>query len=138
MMEPFQHEDLSKNFKMYPKHMTPGQKDGRMKQFHLEDLSKHFKMHRKHMTPGQIDGMTKPFHHGDLSKHFKMHMAPVKVEQDVEVDEKHYERIHMPKFSNFRETLVLHDFTRVSVFDDHVVFSTFVSDDNPVFSTFCS
>jgi hypothetical protein len=57
-----------------------------------------------------------------------MHMAPVQVEQDVEVDEKHYERIHMPKFSNFRETLVLHDFTRVSVFDDHVVFSTFVSD----------
>jgi hypothetical protein len=104
--------------------MLPGQKD-RMKQFHLEDLSKHFKMHRKHMTPGQKVGMTKPFHHEDLSKHFKMHMAPVKVEQDVEVDEKHYERIHMPKFSKFRETLVLHDFTRVSVFDDHVVFSTF-------------
>ena len=111
MMEPFQH-DLSKNFKMHPKHMLPGQKDGGKKQFHFEDLSKHFKMHRKQMTPGQKDGMMKPFHHEDLSKHFKMHMAPVQVEQDVEVDEKHYERIHMPKFNNFRETLVLHDFTR--------------------------
>jgi hypothetical protein len=35
-MEPFQN-DLSKNFKMHPKHMLPGQKDGGMKQFHFEE-----------------------------------------------------------------------------------------------------
>ena len=108
-----------------------GKKDhGMMEPFQNTKLSKpksHLEMHRKHMTPGQKDGMWEPFHHKDLSKHFKMppmHMTPVKVEQDVEVDEKHYERIHMPKFSNFRETLVLHDFTRASVFDDHAVFSS--------------
>jgi len=114
-----------------------------MEPFHDTELSKpksHFKMHREHMTPGQKDGMMEPFHHEDLFKHFKMHpmhMTPVKVEQDVEVDEKHYERIHMPKFSNFRETLILHDFTRVSVFDDHLYFLLPVPDDHAVFSSSC-
>lgn len=42
----------------------------------------------------------------------RINWEPVKIEQDVEVDEKTYEKIHMPKFGIFRETLVLHDFTK--------------------------
>lgn len=43
--------------------------------------------------------------------HHRKH-NPYKVKQEVEVEDNTYEKIHMPRFGIFKETLVLHDFTR--------------------------
>lgn len=78
-----------------------------------------------HYLPEQ-QKMMEPFHKDHVGKeksHMKhVHMnfnrlkmkptKPFRVQQDVEVEDNSYERIHMPKFGIFKETLVLHDFTR--------------------------
>lgn len=75
---------------------------------------------RKMMEPYKKKDFDKFFNniykngHPAHSKNHRQH-NPFRVKQDIEVEDNKYEKIHMPKFGVLKESLVLHDFTRVSI-----------------------
>lgn len=45
-------------------------------------------------------------------RHHKHHMVPYDLSEDVQVIDDQIERIHMPSFRDFRDTMILHDFQK--------------------------